>query len=235
MKTLLRHRPDTPFLLDAIRDLVIVVVGILGALWLESWWQGLEDRDTEQVILAGLRDEFARNRDDLAQGLGPLEAGIERLVAIHELIGGSVDTDRLAAFRELWNAPHGLSFFDPRQGQLSSVISSGQLALIRNQELRAQIADWPALAEDLDLERQLFLNLFGSTPPEARQVIGRWSDSAFEPDYAALLASRVFDEWLAYFVGNQRRTVEESRAILDATNQIIEQIDGELDSPRIGR
>jgi hypothetical protein len=36
LKTTLRHRPDTPFLLDAIRDLVIVVVGIRGALWLES-------------------------------------------------------------------------------------------------------------------------------------------------------------------------------------------------------
>ena len=80
------------------------------------------------------------------------------------------------------------------------------------------------------MERQIFVGMLGSIPPEARQVIGRWSDSAFEPDYAALLKSREFDEWLAYFVANQRRTVAESRDILDATNQIIEQIDGELDS-----
>jgi len=54
MKTILRPSGESSFLKDAARDLVVVVVGILAALWLESWWQERLDRNEEQQILAGL-------------------------------------------------------------------------------------------------------------------------------------------------------------------------------------
>ena len=63
MKTILRSSPEGTFVRDAVRDLVVVVVGILAALWLEAWWQDLGDRREERQILEDLREEFAANAE----------------------------------------------------------------------------------------------------------------------------------------------------------------------------
>lgn len=56
MKTILRPYGEQYFLRDALRDPVVVIVGFLAALYLESWWQGRQqDRAEGRNHSAGLR------------------------------------------------------------------------------------------------------------------------------------------------------------------------------------
>ena len=236
MKSLLRSPKSNSAVSDATRDLVIVIVGILAALWLESWWQDQEDRKTERDILQNLRAEYARNNADLQAKLAIWSNTLDEMRLTHTLIGESPSAEDIAKLRDmhktdaaqpdpLARADVGGFFFDPRHGQLTSVINSGQLALITNTTLRAQIADWPAMVADMDLERQIFMNLLRVQPEQAKST---WPDSQFPADYNELIRSREFDVWLYNSSDNMIRMHQEGRVVVNATNEIISLIDAEL-------
>jgi len=221
---------------NSIRDLTIVVVGILAALWLESWWQELQDRDTEREILQNLGQEFSRNRDDLELKLENWSMQIAHLTEVHSLMSRTPTEAQVTRLQKIHYSPAPVAeasdpsaargfFFDPRAGQLTSVLDSGQLTLIVNTELRSRIADWPALVADMDLERQIFLSLMQRMPPTAAPT---WPDSDFPIDYNNLISSKAFDDWLYASIDNLDRMVGEGMVILDSTNEILQLINSEL-------
>ncbi len=130
MRTILRPSGDQYFLKDAIRDLVVVIVGILAALWLESAWQDRQDRAEEALLLEGLREEFVANKaqlvDKMAVWSGVIVAADRALPFMGKNAGEYDPTAVVDAFR----GTDMMQFFDPRIGQLSSLISSGKLGLI---------------------------------------------------------------------------------------------------------
>lgn len=230
MQTILRKSGEESFLKDAIRDLVVVVVGILGALWIEATWQDYQDRQTEQQILMSLRAEFASNRRDLDSRLKTWRYAQEQLTGAHELIGGPINDETKIEFRRQLN-PYvaGELWFDPQHGQLISVINSGQLGLIESSELRALIAGWPDLIDDLEFEREMFASAmttgFGAT---IRNFETAWPDSTFEADIEHLMTSLTFDNEIFGLVLTYRIMILEGQVIFDSTSRIIDMIDDEL-------
>jgi hypothetical protein len=234
MKTILRSSGEQYFLKDALRDLVVVVVGILAALWLESAWQDYQDGKTERQILNSLRIEFEKNRAELDSMLVGWGQVIQSQIEIHKLVGGPVNEGTVAKFDALRSVRNDGQFkllFDPRHGQLTSVINSGQLGLVKNSDLRALIADWPALVADLDFERALLIGQIihttGATDAEYGQL---WPDSRFESRSEELMKNRRFDNQLSVFMSTLRRMIVEGQIILSTTDEIIELIDSELEN-----
>ena len=121
-----------------VRDLVVVALGILIAIWVDDWVQDRADRQEEQQILTSLKEEFQANRDQLervAKSWYRSQAATEQLLSI---TGSELTDEDLPSIRELtidldWRS------YDPRSGQLKSVISSGKLSLVSNAELRAHL------------------------------------------------------------------------------------------------
>ena len=229
MKTLLRSSGNNTLAADALRDLIIVVVGILAALWLESWWQDRQDRAEELVILKGLRTEFVMNRAQLVDKMSAWNESAVATEHAHRLMGGPITEELTTEAREVFVIVDRMQFYDPTQGQLTSVMSSGKLGLVRNADLRARIADWPALVADLDIERSL---AFYEITEGLRSVLNRhtstWADSQFEFRVEALLADRDVDNHLGDWHQNLLRMTNEAELILAATDEIIELIDAEL-------
>ena len=232
MKTVLRRSAEGSFLKDAARDLVVVIVGILAALWLEAWWQDLADRREERQILAGLGEEFRKNREDLVARIENWERMISLTIELHELSGGTINEQTIAQFEEAQRqgiGGGGSVFFDPRHGQLTSVINSGKLGLISKHELRALIADWPALVADLDFEKDGFLEQIVHMRSKSERKYGRmWPDSRYELQAEALMTSQEYDNELASWAIMLRRMKREGEVILQATNDIIALIEDEL-------
>ena len=181
MRTILRRSENSFSAADTIRDLIVVVVGILAALWLESWWQDRQDRVEEVTILQGLRAEFVMNRAQLVDKMSAWNKTVVATEHAHRLMGSPISEELTTEAREVFAAVDRMQFYDPTQGQLTSVMSSGKLNLVRNANLRARIADWPALVADLDIERSL---AFYEMTEGLRSVLNRhtstWADSQFE-------------------------------------------------------
>ena len=227
MKTLLKLSSGDSMMKDALRDLIIVVMGILGALALESWWQDLQDRAEETELLAGLQDEFKSNYEQLDEIVSIWSDIALATDNAMTYMGRSVDTldadEVIAVFRKR----HSARFFDPRIGQLSSLINSGKLGLISNAMLRAKLADWPSLVDDLDVERQgTLFDLMESGGPRQRNYLpGGPTGGPFEDRLQPMLLDRDVYNDLYAAAGNTRRAIAEGQTILTATEEILDLID----------
>jgi ferric iron reductase protein FhuF len=229
MRTFFRSGDGGSSVSDAIRDFLIVVVGILGALWIEAWWQGVQESQEEREILENLRAEFVANRDQLVDIVSVLRASTEAAENTHKLTLGPLPNDYETILEKYIDSFMRKLRYDPRMGQLTSVISSGKIGLISNSELRARIADWPDLISDIeDNENMIWNHTMNFLSPYLNTVATRWDESAFETDAATLLKDRYFDNLLGENEIYVRSFVRESGDVLAATNRIIGMIDGEL-------
>ena len=127
-----------------------VTASILLALGLESAWQYRQDRVQEQVELRRLHSEFLANRVLLDE----TRAEHERILANARHLLAEMDELRADPTRviddpllsTLWD----WQTYDPVQGTLTSLIASGRLDLVENDELRSAITSWPGRVSDLN-------------------------------------------------------------------------------------
>ena len=132
---------------------VVIVVSILLAFWIDTWWDTVQDHAEEREILGLLRAEFEANQKVLAR-----TAGIHRLNlgAMREIISASetdmpIDDGYLGPlFLQAAGTPH----YNPATGALAATISSGRIDLVRNIELRNRLAGWNSVVSDLVLDEQ---------------------------------------------------------------------------------
>ena len=125
----------------------MIVVGVLVALGADAAWDGKVARDREREALVDLLEEFEVNDTILTRDIRANEASYARareLVRILRVPDG-VEADSMAG---LLSRIHEGGRFDPVTGALRSVIDGGDLALIRNRDLRRALAGWSDRAEE---------------------------------------------------------------------------------------
>jgi len=151
-------------------------------------------------------------------------------LAARQLMGQSVEDIGADQVRKSFISTLSMRFYDPRTGQLSSLISSGKLGLIRNAELRARIADWPSFIEDLEIEREGALHILTNTlgPALGEFFTNGPPNGPFKDRPDAALSDRRIYNLLGSMAGTMNRTLREGNVILESTNNIIAMIDTEL-------
>lgn len=128
-------------------ELLIVMAGVLLALWAESVWQDRDDslREAEllQDILAELRSNRTIAQEDIAQNERAINAAAEWSDIV--LNANERRYDELPA---LFSAAFLDSRYDPNSGVLQSAIATGDIALIKNTEIRFDLVNWSGRAEE---------------------------------------------------------------------------------------
>ncbi len=149
-------------------ELAVIVLGVAIALWVDGAAQSRSDAEREQAILADLGSELAAARQmlvsDIAYNSCLLE-NRESIVEAHALgrppgdvpcgpqelgrrgyrnVDGSAfdpaGSNSMTDYGQLLMTP-GLNY-DPRVGVLRSLISTGDMSLLQNSALRADLAAW---------------------------------------------------------------------------------------------
>ena len=128
-------------------EFVVIVLGVLVALGLESAWQERQDRTREVSVIQDLTIEFRRNRSllvrDLEENRTQLAAAEEWSAA--ESSGGALPPDSASAFME---ASIRIFRFDPEDGVLRSALETGGLEILRSDELRSALGGWFGRVEE---------------------------------------------------------------------------------------
>lgn len=191
-------------------ELVIVVMGVLIAISIDAWRQGVQDRRDERVLVESLHREFSSNRDQL---VSQLEVYGKRAAATQELLDLGVGAERLPAdsLNALWRWITRGGSYDPSTGVLSAATASGDIGLIEDLELRSAIAEWPSAVANLANVEQSIGNVImnhmmpwlrseTALPPSGFGELG-WPSGSHQTDTRRLLSSVVFENLLREALG----------------------------------
>lgn len=147
------------YLVYAIGEIVLVVIGILIALQINNWNLDRQERKTEHANLVALQEEFLNNRTQL-EGVVLTNAGIiegaERVIASFQ----PEVTDTISEQTLVQNTAAAVGKeinFAPETGVLTEMISSGELKLIQNDKLKHKLAGFGSKVDHIEQqEREVY-------------------------------------------------------------------------------
>lgn len=132
-----------------LRELVVVVAGILIAFSLDAWWDGRTENEWLKSEFESLRQEFTDSRVQL-----------EQRIRLHEMIA---DRTRYV-IEALDDVPMGatapipdsvlagalvMPTYDPTLGTLEALLASGDLSRLKERKLISLLARWPGMVADV--------------------------------------------------------------------------------------
>jgi len=141
-QNLLSEGKTGKYLKYAIGEIILVVIGILIALQINNWNEKRKEAIQEQKILGELKSDFLYNKRELNRNIKKATALVNRcdsLIVLFGLPKESVNLNNVVRFTRLLSA---YSTFDPSNGALNSLISSGNLNIIKNDSLKMRLSRW---------------------------------------------------------------------------------------------
>jgi len=124
---------------------------------------------------------------------------------------------------------------------VDSIISSGQVRLISNSELREALAEWPAYIADVRenhewhrVETDEYLIPYMARYLSIRDAMisgegSRLAPGTFDYDVEPMQRDKVFEGRLAWRIFRQQATLRESNVLLDETGNLLALILAEID------
>ena len=128
------------YLKFAIGEIVLIMIGILLALQVNTWNERRKNHIQEQQILNQLKEEYTANLLQLEQKILHREKLITAFNKVLEYIDepNEVSSDSLL---DLLNVYFGTPTFEPIENNL---INSGNINLISNKKLKQLLIHWPS-------------------------------------------------------------------------------------------
>jgi hypothetical protein len=150
------------YLKYAIGEIVLVVIGILIALSLNTWKEDLDDRGEEMRILSGLKQEFEVNLMEINRNIELNTITVEANVAILDLIRTEQPFANHRHIDSLLYMLNMYGSFDAQTGLIDEVISSGKLSIIKDDHLRNRLTSISGILdnaeEDYEIRRNYFMD-----------------------------------------------------------------------------
>ena len=132
----------TSYLLYAMGEIVLVVIGIIIAVQINTWNDARLNHRKERVILKDLYQEFQINKSKLDETIRHHQSLAEATSKIMSLMGESEAVLSQHNLDSLIYLSLDYTDFNASQSVIMELISSGKLNLISSDELRALIFEW---------------------------------------------------------------------------------------------
>jgi hypothetical protein len=151
------RNPGTGALIRRLALESVVIIGsILAAFALDTWWEGVQERRDERLVLDALHAEFSTARDVLIEYRG-LQARVLTSVSssLDALHAAHASGRRFVAIPDTALA---LMFVPPTTqlslGTLEGLVASSRLGIIQDRELRALLGGWGSNLAELTEEEE---------------------------------------------------------------------------------
>lgn len=160
-RKLLRKNQFHRYLIYAIGEIILVVIGILIALQINNWNEEKKEQRREMMYLQSLQIEIKESQLELKR----VSEKTERISqACIELLKMASDTVKIASpveFDSLVIATFGYTIAMTNEGTIKDIMGSGDLKVIKSDSLRRMIASWDAgfkmIREREDLMKAAFI------------------------------------------------------------------------------
>lgn len=176
---MLKENKFNKYLIYALGEITLVVIGILIALAINNMNQKSNIREKEQTYLNGLRAEFQISKLKLVELIGVNRNNFYGAKTLLEYCANKNDSLSEAQFSQLlFNTFSNDIAFNPNNSLLNEIINSGSLKDISNSELRIQLTNWISTLEDiakqendLRIQREKVLDIFRTNENSLRTLL----------------------------------------------------------------
>lgn len=226
-KNLIRQNKISKYLLYVIGEIILVVIGILIALQINNWNEGRMNQKKEQVILKALKTDFKANLDLLKRENLKSEESYNSSLTLKTLIKPDVSEFSVKQIDTLISLMFEYQTFDPIQGAIVEVLSSGQLNIIQSKEIKNEISKWSSVMDDLKVDSDIIndyafnqlipylsknasiSNMLIGQENASSQKLKALSPSNFESNYEYIMTSHEFENMVNWHSINVKYLITE--------------------------
>ena len=227
-------------------DGAVIILSILAAFGLDAWWGTIQERRVEATLKNELAVELFDAKERIEQNIGYLESAGGAIRGILDLQGPQpklIPEDSLVSLLVTATTTYTL---DMPSSVVESVVTTDQLSIIQDPELRRALSRWPVLAADV-LEnhgwiiegfRNQFVSALGPWVPLRNATTesfsrGSFSEtrsftapgkSSFGMNVEGLLSDRGFEQVISQRYMWIYLTALESETLLSATIELLEML-----------
>lgn len=229
-KTLLNEGKTSKYFKYAIGEIFLVVIGILIALQINNWNTRRQSDQKEQKILKILKSEFLYNKHELNRNIEKattLMQNADSLLLYFDTSKERIDAGKL---RRLTGSLGAYSTFDPSNGALTNLISSGELNLIKNDSLRITLSKWFGEVQDVKEDEVRLIN-YGDTylEPLRLEFMNYKKDSYFDRNMMAILNNPRFENVVTRISRAANYNVENYQMLDLEIENILTLLDSEIE------
>lgn len=221
------------YLIYAVGEILLVMIGILLALQVNNWNQHRINKKKELKALIDLNEEFKLNKKRIEEKQNKRIALVPKLQNYINVISkGKAD---LKLFQD-FHKDYIIGMTNPSNGVIDALISSGELALISNDSLKYLLADWKDQAGNLNENENI---LWESTLAYQSHYLKRvlinievWHDyneKEVQEAFDALISEIIYRNSLIGFKGVQDIVIDECKLVLHSNEEILRLIKKEID------
>ncbi|WP_186987748.1 DUF6090 family protein [Constantimarinum furrinae] len=152
----MKENKFSKYLLYAIGEIVLVVIGILIALQINNWNQDRIVKKHNYIILQNLNEEFNENLIELDSSIKRLDDVIEGLDTLLLLMRTQDITLTHRELDKLLNKTFWMPNWSPSSFVLVELKSSGGLSKLKSRNLKSLLFKWEREFENLDNNKGIF-------------------------------------------------------------------------------
>ena len=126
----------------AIGEIVLVVIGILIALSINTWTQQRKAANKEEILLSELHQEFIKNKMQFDIVVAKHQEAMDACDSLIAMFPIDIKTVNLNSLAKMSKPMKRRWTFNPSQGIINSLVSTSSFELISNRELRNLLVSW---------------------------------------------------------------------------------------------
>jgi hypothetical protein len=257
-RRLLPRNRVSKYILYTIGEIIIVIIGILIALQVDTWNSEREAREETQVFLKQLKNEFQDNRNQLVQKVLLRDRALQSARELLRFVDGKSEFNTPSEVDSLLAITLPVYTFDPSLGVLNQLTSTDKLTLVRNDKLNDTLSKWNSMIADFKEDEDMYnsfnhnhfrpflyenynarniinsrirhrvINSILLSSPE--EVNDEIGFSGMSMDLDILRNSVEFENYLAFIVSWIALINTQSQGILNYIDSVLEIMDSEIDA-----
>jgi hypothetical protein len=140
-----------------LKELFIVVAGILIALTLNSWREDNANKSKEQFYLKSLKTDYEQSLASLTEILNQNRRSDAAVKSVLTAVRKGYSKSTVDSAKKYFRWLFGFNRFVPASGTYKEIISTGSLQILRDDELRKALSSWEdMITRDQQLEDVMF-------------------------------------------------------------------------------
>ena len=210
---------------NLLLEILMIVIGINVALWFESWFQDLQDAETEERYLADLRNDLLTDMENLDNVIGSGESKSQHVALFIDLMPTIADLSPEEQAQAIYTPPN-YQFFVPSDFTYRSMQESGDFRLLRSEEIKKSILRLDRRHKDIALVQKNFLQALddGYIP----LMMNRFDIATMSVTDPTLLQDQLFRNFFLYTKQDTDTMVALYRLARSQSEELVALIEEEL-------